>query len=174
MRGSVISSKFSACQARSKPPGSPGAGICFQRVRRSFKLKMWSYTSFPNTSSQSRLGGVAGAAMSNRREGEAGPQAAIAAPANGAPTPTAAADFRNDLRVNGRRKAPAGGLWGSAVIELARPGIEDDAYPDEEVRRAWRSTRRKPGRSPTVPPARRTAETATGSQVFTVGPLSTG
>jgi hypothetical protein len=44
--------------------------------------------------------------------------------------PTAAADFRNDLRVVGRRKAPAGGLSDSSVIELARPGIEDDTHPD--------------------------------------------
>src|SRR5207245_11114752 len=64
-------------------------------------------------------------------EGDAWPQAAIAAPANGAPTPSAAAaDFRNDLRVVGRRKAPAGGLSDSSVIELARPGIEDDTLTD--------------------------------------------
>src|ERR1700730_16027539 len=129
MRGSVISSKFSACQARSKPPGSSGAGTCFQRVSRSFKLKTWSYTSLPNTSSQSRLGGVVAAATNNCLEGATRPsQAAMNDPANGTPT-TAAADWRNDLRVTGRRKPPVGGPSDWFVIELPRPGIEDDAHP---------------------------------------------
>jgi hypothetical protein len=120
MRGSVISSKFSACQARSKPPSSSGAGTCFQRVRRSFRLKTWSYTSLPNTSSQSRLGGVVAAATSNCLEREAPPLPHPPSndPANGPATTTVAADLRNDLRVTAGRNPPVGGLSDRSVIPL--------------------------------------------------------
>jgi hypothetical protein len=42
-------------------------------------------------------------------------QPAIKDPANGAAKPTAAADFRNDLRVAGWLKPPVGGLFDWAV-----------------------------------------------------------